>query len=103
MAQYTEEEKQRFEGYIKLYVDDDVTEVEDKITALKKRDKKLWFFLIANVVAILLFSLSYFMGDNHFSNVLYIILFVVFGINVLVIFYQKSQLNKTIDYILQGK
>jgi small basic protein len=99
MENFTEEEKKRFEGYIKLYVDDDVTEVQGRIEALQKRDQKLWFYLLANVVAVFLFASSYFMGDSHMGNTLYIILLVVFGINVLVIFYQKSQIRKTIKYV----
>lgn len=57
MAQYTEEQKRRFEGYIKLYVDDNEADKENKIEALKKRDKKLWFYLIANVIAVFFLSL----------------------------------------------
>lgn len=99
MAQYTEEQKRRFEGYIKLYVDDNEADKENKIEALKKRDKKLWFYLIANVIAVFFFSTSYFTGGSHISNILYSILFVVFGINVVIIFYQKKQINKTITYV----
>lgn len=100
MGNYTEEEIERLESYIKLFVKKNIADKEGKINALKKRERRLLYFLIGNVIAVIFFAYSYFHRISTLNNTMYLVLFGIFILNVFLIMYQKKQIRRVIEYIL---
>lgn len=97
----SEGEKERYESYLKIHLKNDQLEasVGEQIEALKKRDRNKWFHLLINIAAILLFGYSFYFDLTQLSNTFFIIITVIFAVNVILIFYQKSQIKKLIEYL----
>lgn len=73
--------------------------LDKKIDRLKKRKRSRWIMLAVNIAAILFFGYSFYFDITQLSNTLLYILFAVFIINVILIFYQTTQLKKLIRYL----
>ncbi len=97
----SEEQQQKYESYLNIHLKKDQTElpVAEQIKLLKKRNRNKWFHLLINVAAILLFGYSFYYDLTQLSQTFFIIIAVVFGINVGLIFYQKRQIKSLIEYL----
>ncbi|MFH5830891.1 hypothetical protein ACG2F4_01940 [Halalkalibaculum sp. DA3122] len=100
-----DEQKQKYESYLNIHLKKNQTElpIDQKITLLEKRDRNKWFHLLINVAAILLFGYSFYFDLTQLSQTFFIIIAVVFGINVVLIFYQKRQIRSLIEYLQTQK
>ena len=97
----SEQEQQRLEKRIEVLLrgEDDNLSRDQKIEALQKRGKKMWTYLLINFAAVLFFGYSFYFDITQLSDTVLKILGVVFVINTLLIFYQKSQISKAIAYL----
>lgn len=95
------EEQQRLQSYLKVHLKKDTLSQseEEQIEALQSRDKKRWLMLAVNILAILVFGYSFYYDITDLSQTFFIIIAVVFGVNVGLIFYQKKQISELIDYL----
>ena len=95
------EEQQRLQSYLKVHLKKDALSqsVDEQIEALRDRDKKRWLMLGVNILAILVFGYSFYYEITDLSQTFFIILAVVFGVNVGLIFYQKKQIAELIEYL----
>ncbi len=97
---YTSEDLERIKTYEKVHmrgVDEDAG-TDEKIGHLQKRDRRKWYMLIFNILVIFFFTYSYYFDLTALSDTIYILILVVFAINVLVIFLQKKQIRELIDF-----
>lgn len=99
--EFSEGDKERYESYLKIHLKKDQLEasLSDQIEALQKRDRNKWFHLLVNIAAILLFGYSFYYDLTQLSNTFFIIIAVIFGVNVVLIFYQKRQIKELIEYL----
>lgn len=99
--EFSEGEKQRYESYLKIHLKNEQLEasVGEQIEALEKRDRNKWFHLLINIAAILLFGYSFYFELTQLSDTFFIIITVIFAVNVVLIFYQKSQIKDLIGYL----
>lgn len=97
----TEEQEKKYESYLNIHLKKDQTELpaEQQIELLEKRDRNKWFHLLINVAAIILFGYSFYYGLTQLSQTFFLIIAAVFGINVILIFYQKRQIQQLIAYL----
>ncbi len=97
----SEEQKQKYESYLNIHLKKNQTELppDEQIELLEKRDRNKWFHLLINVAAVLLFGYSFYYGITQLSQTFFIIIMAVFGINVVLIFYQKRQIKSLIGYL----
>lgn len=95
------EEQQRLQSYLKVHLKKDSLSQskEEQIKALQDRDKKRWLMLGVNILAILVFGYSFYYDITDLSQTFFIIIAVVFGVNVGLIFYQKKQISELIEYL----
>lgn len=98
---YTPEDKERLDSYLNIHLKKQQRNLPawQKIEALQKRERNMWFRLLLNVVIILLFGYSYYYGITSLGVTILIILLVVFLANVAMIFYQKKQIRELIQYL----
>lgn len=96
-----EKQQKRFQSYLKIHLKNQQREesIPEQIKALQKRGRFKWWHLVINVIAILFFGYSFYFGITQLSQTFFIIIMVVFGINVVLIFYQKKQINDLIAYL----
>lgn len=73
----------------------------DKIEMLRGRKKRMYIMLGVNILALLFFVYSWFFGISNISNWVIYTIVMVFGVNVGMIFYQLSTLNKSVDYLME--
>lgn len=99
--EFSEEDRERYESYLKIHLKNDQlqTSIGQQIEALQKRDRNKWFHLIINIAAILLFGYSFYYDLTQLSNTFFIIIAVIFAVNVVLIFYQKRQIRELIEYL----
>ncbi|WP_310681460.1 hypothetical protein [Aliifodinibius sp. S!AR15-10] len=97
----SEEQKQKYESYLNIHLKKNQTELPpgEQIELLEKRDRNKWFHLLINIAAVLLFGYSFYYGITQLSQTFFIIIMAVFGINVVLIFYQKKQIKSLIGYL----
>lgn len=97
----SEEQKRKLESYLNIHLKKDQRELspEGQITALKKRDRNKWIHLVVNVAAIILFGYSFHYEITDLSETIFILILVVFVINIGLIFYQKKQISNLIEYL----
>ncbi len=99
MSEYTEEDISRFESYLKLFIKSDVPDLDAKLQALNKRDRRLYYFLVANIIAVVFFIYSYIRGLSTLSGYMYLILFGIFILNVFLLVYQRKQIKHVKEYL----
>lgn len=99
--QYNREDEERLQSYLRIHLKDDELSLQEdeQINILKKKSRKQNWFLVINIAAILFFGYSFFYNITQLGDTLLYILFGVFVLNVALIFFQKKQLNKLIDYL----
>lgn len=99
------EQQERFQSYLQIHLKKEELDSpkEEQVRLLQKKNRKQSWFLGINVAAILFFGYSFYYGITQLSSTLLYILGAVFIINVILIFYQKKQLKKMIEYLKQKK
>ncbi len=100
MADYRQDE-QRYQSYLRVHLKKDQRELSlpEQIEALEKRDRSRWLHLIINIAAIVFFGYSFYFGITQLGQTFFVIIMVVFGINVGLILYQKKQIKDLISYL----
>jgi magnesium-transporting ATPase (P-type) len=98
---HNSEQQERFQSYLHIHLKEEERSLPQKeqVQILQKKNRKQSWFLGINMAAILFFGYSFYYGITQLSNTLLYILGGVFVINVVLIFYQKKQLNKLIEYL----
>lgn len=98
---YSEEDQERFDSYRKVHLKKDQLElsITDQIEALQQRDRSKWWHLALNIAALLVFGYSFYYDITQLGSTFFVIITIVFVVNVILIFYQKKQIQKTIDYL----
>lgn len=98
---YDSQKQERYQSYLKIHLKNEQLDlsITDKIEALKKRDRTKWWHLLINIAAILFFGYSFYYDITQLGQTLFIVIFVVFGVNVGLILYQKKQIGELIDYL----
>lgn len=99
MSEYTEEDINQFESYLKIFIKNDDLDLEGKLQKLDKRDRRIYYFLIANLVAAVFFVYSYFRGLSTLSGYMYLVLFGIFILNVFLLVYQRKQIKRLRTYL----
>lgn len=70
-----------------------------QIEILERKRKRFWIMIGANLFALIFFSYSFLGGLTQISDVIFYILGGVFTLNMLLIFYQRNQVNHTLDWL----
>lgn len=98
---YDSREQERYQSYLKIHLKKDQLDLPlaEKIKALEKRDRSKWWHLLINFAAILFFGYSFFYNITQLGETFFIIIMVVFAVNVGLILYQKKQINELINYL----
>lgn len=98
---YDSEQEERYQSYLNIHLKKDQRDlpIEGKIDALEKRDRAKWWHLVINIAAILFFGYSFYFDITKLSSTLFLIIMVVFVINVGLILFQKKQINTLIKYL----
>lgn len=99
--QHHPEDQERLQSYLRVHLKDDELSLTDdeQINILKKKNRKQNWFLVINIAAILFFGYSFFYNITQLGDTFLYILFGVFVLNVALIYFQKKQLTKLIDYL----
>lgn len=99
----TDKQEEKYQSYLKIHLKKDQIDLppEDQIELLQKRDRNKWFHLLINVAAIILFGYSFYYDITQLSQTFFYVIAAVFGINLILIFYQKRQIKQLIEYLSQ--
>lgn len=103
MTDFNDPEKQdRLQSYLNIHLKKDELSLplNEKIEALYKRKRNKWIQFAINIAAILFFGYSFYFEITDLSQTFFLIIFAVFVINIGLIFYQKSQIEELVDYLL---
>lgn len=94
-------EQQRLQSYINIHLKNEEQKlpIKDQIEKLQKKDRNKWIMLAVNIAAILIFGYSFYFDITELSQTVFLIIVVIFGINVGLIFYQKKQLKELMEYL----
>jgi hypothetical protein len=74
---------------------------DDQVNILTKKRNRYWIMIAANLFALLFFSYSFIAGITEINEFVYYILGVVFVLNLLLILYQRKQIQSTLQYLNQ--
>ncbi len=102
MTDFSDSETQdKLQSYLKIHLKKDEHSLSDseKIEALHKKKRNKWIQLVVNIAAILFFGYSFYFDITQLGQTFFIIIFVVFAINMGLIFYQKNQIDELITYL----
>lgn len=93
-------EKERFEMYERVHLrkHEDLPD-EEKITKLEKKHRSKWIQIVFNVVVIVGLGYGYFVGYRPFAEWVYYVLGFIFVLNVLLLFWQKNQIEELAAYL----
>lgn len=97
---YSSEDLNRIRSYEKIHLkgEDEGLSRDEKIEKLQIKDRNKWYMLLFNILAILFFGYSFYFEITNLSDTVFIILIVVFSVNVALIFLQKKQISELIDF-----
>lgn len=100
-SDYDSRDQERYQSYLKIHLKNEQLDLPlaGKIKALEKRDRSKWWHLLINFAAILFFGYSFYYNITQLGETFFIIIMVVFAVNVGLILYQKKQINELIDYL----
>ncbi len=102
MVDYSDKQQQeRFRSYINIHLknNEQSLPLSEQISALYKKDRNKWWHFAINLAAILFFGYSFYTDITQLNPIIFYVIFAVFGINVVLIFYQKKQIHQLIDYL----
>lgn len=96
---YNDDDIRRLESYANVHLRKkaDLPD-KQKIPALEKKKRSKLYQLLLNIVIILFFGYSYFYDITSLGDLLFYILIIVFLINVIMLIYQRKQIDELIDY-----
>lgn len=97
---YSNEDLDRLRSYEKVHlrgIDNDL-EPGQKIDKLHEKDRRKWYMLILNLLAVAFFTYSYIFDLTNLGDTIYLIILVVFTVNVGLIFLQKKQIRELVEY-----
>ncbi|MCG2589178.1 hypothetical protein [Rhodohalobacter sulfatireducens] len=97
------DEKERFEVYERVHLrkHEDLAD-EDKIDKLKNKHRSKWIQIIFNVVVITGLAYGYLVGYRPFPEWVYYILAFIFVLNVVLLYWQKNQIEELASYLKQN-
>ena len=72
---------------------------DEQVNILVKKRKRYWLMIAANLFALLFFSYSFIYGITQINEFVYYVLGVVFVLNLLLILYQRKQIQTTLQYL----
>jgi len=75
------------------------TETSSQVQQLLQKRKRYWLMIAVNLFALVFFTYSFFAGITQLNSFVYYALGTVFLMNVLLIFYQRSQISRAIDWL----
>lgn len=98
---YDSREQERYQSYLKIHLKKDQLDLPlaEKIKALEKRNRSKWWHLMINFAAILFFGYSFYYDITQLGETFFIIIMVVFAVNVGLILYQKKQINELVEFL----
>lgn len=98
---YDSDHKERYQSYLNIHLKKEQQDLAlpEKIEALEKRDRSKWWHLVINLAALLFFGYSFYFDITQLGRTLFLIITVVFVVNVGLILYQKKQISELIDYL----
>jgi len=102
MSDYSNaDEQKRLESYLNIHLKkDELSEqISEQIEEMHKRKRNKWIQLGVNIAAILFFGYSFYYGLTQLKQIFFIIILVVFVLNVGLIFYQKNQIDELVAYL----
>jgi len=96
---YSDEDIRRLESYVNVHLRKK-TDLPDKqkIPALEKKRRSKLYQLLLNIAIILFFAYSYFYDITSLGDLLFYILVIVFLINVIMLIYQRKQIDELVGY-----
>lgn len=93
-------EKERYEMYERVHLRSyEDLRTDEKISKLKKKHRSKWIQIIFNVVVITGLGFAYFEGYRPFANWVYYILGFIFLLNVVLLYWQKNQIEDLSAYL----
>jgi magnesium-transporting ATPase (P-type) len=93
-------EKERIEMYERVHLRNyDDLPGEEKISKLEKKHRSKWIQIVFNVVVISGLAYGYFIGYRPFAEWVYYILAFIFVLNVVLLYWQKNQIEQLADYL----
>lgn len=95
------EEQERLDSYLNIHLKKDKLSepLSDQIEALHKRKRNKWIQLGVNIAAILFFGYSFYYDLTQLNQTFFIIILVVFVLNLGLIFYQNNQIEDLVEYL----
>lgn len=86
---------------LELHIGKDYENVDkqDQMAILAKKRNRYWIMIAANLFALLFFSYSFISGITQISEFIYYVLGVVFVLNLLLIMYQRKQIQSTMNFL----
>ncbi|MGM0545865.1 MAG: hypothetical protein ACQEST_04020 [Bacteroidota bacterium] len=102
MTDFSDEETQdRLQSFLKIHLKNDELSLpySEQIEALNKKKRNKWIQLAVNIAAILFFGYSFYFDITQLGQTFFIIIFIVFAINVGLIFYQKNQIDELLEFL----
>jgi len=96
---YSEDDIRHLESYAKVHLRKK-TDLPDreKVPVLEKKKQSKIYQLLLNIAVILFFAYSYFYNITSLGDIFFYLLVFVFMINVMMLIYQRKQINKLIEY-----
>lgn len=96
-------EKERFEMYERVHLKkyEDLPN-EEKIGKLETKHRSKWIQIIFNVVVITGLAYGYIIGYRPFAEWVYYVLGFIFVLNVVLLYWQKNQIEQLAGYLKQN-
>jgi len=95
----SESDKNRMESYEKIHLKRHQDKpVSDKKKLLEKRMRSKLYQIIFNFAIILFFAYSYYYNITSLGETFFYIIVIVFTVNVLLLFYQRKQIDELMRY-----
>ncbi|MDZ7718496.1 MAG: hypothetical protein U5K72_06740 [Balneolaceae bacterium] len=93
-------EKERFEMYERVHLrkHEDLPD-EEKISKLERKHRSKWIQIIFNVVVITGLVYGYLVGYRPFAEWVYYVLGFIFVLNVVLLYWQKNQVEELAAYL----
>lgn len=95
-------EKERFEMYKRVHLrkHEDLAD-DEKISKLENKHRSKWIQIIFNVVVITGLAYGYLVGYRPFDEWVYYLLAFIFVLNVVLLYWQKNQIEQLANYLKQ--
>ena len=97
-------EKERYEMFERVHLrsEADLTDNE-KISKLESKHRSKWIQIIFNVVVILGLAYAYITGYRPFDDWVYYVLAFIFALNVILLYWQKNQIEQLSAYLQEKR